>query len=227
MRLFRPVPLLLLTLALCAPGCSSTGSQPAEDAPQQPAPPARGANAPLEHTQAPIVRSDISATPPVQPKKPAPAARPEKAAVASRPEKAMAPAKPAPKATPAPTPREEAKAGKPPKNLDLGKSKLSQGKNYQISYQCQPAQAKRPQEWKVKVVTKTGKPVTGAKVRLSGSSPQNGHKLNPASLEAKNQGHGHYLAKGLTFAQPGWWVVTVEVINSGRNDRAQFNLLLK
>ncbi|MBI4797462.1 MAG: FixH family protein [Desulfarculus sp.] len=77
------------------------------------------------------------------------------------------------------------------------------------------------------MLNKAGKPVTGAKVRLSGASPQNGHKLSPASLEATNLGHGYYRAKGLVFSQPGWWVITVEVNNQGRGDRAQFNLLLK
>jgi hypothetical protein len=202
-----------------------------------PTAPAQGAHAPLEHTQATIVRSTMSETPRTdaggqgaaksqgQLKKPAPALK--------LTEKATPPPLAAPKAAPAkagrPAPPVEAKAAKPPKNLDTAKSKLSQNQQFKISYQCQPAQAqlKRPQEWKLKVLTKAGKPVTGARVRLSGASPQNGHKLNPAALEAKNQGHGNYLAKGLVFGQPGWWVVTVEVNNGGRNDRAQFNLLLK
>ncbi|MFH1035209.1 MAG: FixH family protein [Pseudomonadota bacterium] len=231
MRLFRPAPLLLLTLVLCGLGCTALSPSPPEKA--QPAPAAPAAHAPLEHTQATITRSTISGPPPpaasgqVALANQPPTSRPTPPAKLASPR--LVPAKSARRPVPSPPAREKAPAAKPPKNLDQERSKLSQHRRYKVSYQCQPAQArlKRPQEWKLKVLTKTGKPVTGARVRLAGASPQNGHKANPASVEARNLGHGYYLAKGLVFSQPGWWVVTVEVVNGGRDDRAQFNVLLK
>lgn len=242
MRLIRPAQALLLSLALVAAGCAATTPTPVSEAPS---PPAVGANAPLEHAKAPVVRTPMTEKPlgtanskAAQKGEP----QPKKVAVTPQPAERPAPAARAPKGKPAPAPAqgkaktaktaEKAKAagpGKPPKDLNLDKARLSQNSLYKVSYQPQPAQTqtKRPQEWKIKVLNKAGKPVTGAKVRLSGASPQNGHKLSPSSLEATNLGHGFYRAKGLVFAQPGWWVVTVEVNNQGRGDRAQFNLLLK
>ncbi|MBI5524491.1 MAG: FixH family protein [Desulfarculus sp.] len=241
MRLIRPAQALLLSLALLAAGCAATAPTPA---PEAPAPSTVGANAPLEHTKSPVVRTPMTEKPlgPVNNKAAQRAeAQTRKATVAPQPAEKPAPAARAAKGKPAPLPdkgktkaaqpAEKAKttAGKPPKDLNLDKARLSQNSLFKVSYQPQPAQtqAKRPQEWKIKVLNKAGKPVTGAKVRLSGASPQNGHKLSPASLEATNLGHGYYRAKGLVFSQPGWWVVTVEVNNQGKGDRAQFNLLLK
>lgn len=228
MRLFRPLPCALLCLTLVVASCASSSPPPPQE---------QGANAPLEHSQAPIVRSPMPASAPVQPapaKKPAPVARTldnltpsvkaAKPVNLTKAEKArLARAAKSSKTAP------ETKTAQPPKNLNLDKAKVSQNQHYKISYQSQPAQAqaKRPQEWKVKIVTKTGKPVTSAKVCIIGASQQGGKSAASAYLEAKNLGHGYYLAKELIFYQPGWWVVTVDVVNAGLKDRAQFNLLLK
>ncbi len=227
MRLFRPLPCALLSLALLGAGCAA--SPPAQVPETQTASSGQGAHAPLEQMQAPIVRSSMNPPPP-----PLAAPTPAKSAIPAitRAEKPAPPAKFAAKNVVKASIKAShtpAKTAQAPKNLNLDKSKASQHRHYKISYQSQPAHAhlKRPQEWKLKVLTKTGKPVTSAKVRLSGSCPQNGKHLSPATLEAKNLGHGYYQAKGLVFPQPGWWVVTVDVVNAGRNDRAQFNLLLK
>lgn len=245
MRPIRPAQALLLSLALLAAGCATTPTP----APEAPAPPAVGANAPLEHAKAPVVRTPMTETPlgPATSKAaPKTEAQPKKTLAPAQPAARPAPAAPAAKAKPAPEPSkgktkaaiaaekpkasEKAKAtpGKPPKDLNLDKTRLSQNSLYKVSYQPQTgqAQAKRPQEWKIKVVNKAGKPITGAKVRLSATN-QGGPKAGASSLDATNLGHGYYRAKGLVFSQPGWWVVTVEVNNQGRGDRAQFNLLLK
>lgn len=235
MRLIWPARALLFSLALWSMGCATTTDNQDKPA-SSPAPPPVAADEPREHVNAPVVRTPMTERPLTQPApKPAPKAmyQPKASQSASQPSGKSAATARAGKDKPAAAPAKgktvkKDQTGTPPKNLNLDKARPSQKGLYKVSYQPQAAQtqAKRPQEWKIKVLTKAGKPVTGAKVRLS-TANQGSAKSGGTSLEASNLGHGYYRAKGLTFAQAGWWVVTVEVNNQGKGDRAQFNVLLK
>ncbi len=72
-----------------------------------------------------------------------------------------------------------------------------------------------------------GKPVTDAKITVSGIMPEHGHGMPTKPEVTKNFGDGTYLVEGMEFSMPGWWLMTVSVDEGGKTDKATFNLMLK
>ncbi len=147
---------------------------------------------------------------------PAPARTPNPAE--SRRQPAAAAAKPSPSAPAQPTAK-----------LNLSRSRASAKGTYKVAYLPKPANAKPNQAltWRVTLHTKSGRPVTGAKLRLSLSRPPDGPERAVARLAAKDQGQGYYQVEGLRIPDKGWWRVSLDISGKRGNDRVEFNLVLE
>lgn len=154
--------------------------------------------------------------------------------VASPPEAQSPPRKSATRAAPAPAAPDKAKAATkganlPPAKLSLARSRASDKRLYKVRYHSQPAQAKprKPVAWRVTLLTKSGRPVDGAKLNLSLSRPPEGPERGILQLAAKGQGKGRYLVEGLRFPDKGWWRVSLDISSQRGKDRVDFNLVLE
>lgn len=154
-------------------------------------------------------------------------------AAAAPPPEAKAPAvKSAARSTPAPSAPAKTKtkaANLPPAKLNLARSRASDKRLYKVSYHSQPAHAKprKPVAWRVTLLTKSGRPVDGAKLNLRLSRPPDGPERGILQLAAKTQGKGRYLVEGLRFPDKGWWRVSLDISGKRGKDRVDFNLVLE
>lgn len=134
-----------------------------------------------------------------------------------------------PRATPVKAKAQAPATNRPPAGLDLARSRFSEKRLYQVSYHSRPAQAKprQPVAWRLTLLTKAGRPVTGAKVNLRLSRPPEGPEKGALQLVAKGQGKGRYLVEGLRFPDKGWWRVSLDIASQRGKDRVDFNLVLE
>lgn len=149
----------------------------------------------------------------------------------ANPSTPLAPTKPTlAKAVPVKAAPVKAASPEPPSaQLNLATSRASDKRLYKVAYLSKPEPAKpnQPVTWRVTLLTKDGRPVSGAKLSLSLSRPPEGPQRGMARLVAKDQGKGHYLVEGLRFPGKGWWQVGLDISGKKGKDRVDFNLVLK
>ncbi|MGH8455002.1 MAG: FixH family protein [Nevskiales bacterium] len=111
--------------------------------------------------------------------------------------------------------------------LDLGTTRLSRHERYRVTIRQRPEPALNElQGWLLHVETADGKPVSGARLNVSGGMPQHGHGMPTQPKIKAEAGAGDYRVEGLQFSMPGWWEVHVYVAQARHEDTATFNLIL-
>ena len=115
-----------------------------------------------------------------------------------------------------------------PADLDLSTTRRSAQGVYRVSYQPRrgPIAVNQIHAWTLHVETADGRPVTGATITVDGDMPQHGHGLPTAPQVTADLGNGDYLAEGLKFHMPGWWVMDFTISAGGQTDTVRFDLLL-
>jgi hypothetical protein len=83
------------------------------------------------------------------------------------------------------------------------------------------------QTWKLRVETKNGDPVKGARITVNGDMPEHGHGLPTRPEVMKEPEAGIYLVEGLKFSMPGWWVISFSIRTAEADDSVIFNLVLQ
>lgn len=73
-----------------------------------------------------------------------------------------------------------------------------------------PPPVERLHVWRLRLATRAGRTVTGAKVTIWGDMPAHGHGL-PTQPLAREVGRGVYLLEGMKFQMGGAWVVELTV----------------
>ncbi len=82
-----------------------------------------------------------------------------------------------------------------------------------------------PQDWRLRITTRDGKPLTRAQVTVNASLASG--KAKGQAVTARSLGNGHFLVPRLAFARAGRWLLSVEVMALGRADQADFRLTLE
>jgi hypothetical protein len=116
---------------------------------------------------------------------------------------------------------------KPPKDLDLSRSKATEHGVYlsTIAPDVTPVAVRRMHSWTIAVTTPDGKPVEQARVTINGGMPQHGHGL-PTKPVVTPQAGGRYQVEGVKFNMGGWWTLTVKIDGAAGSDAVTYNLSL-
>jgi hypothetical protein len=77
-------------------------------------------------------------------------------------------------------------------------------------------------EWRVKVATADGQPVTQALVYVNGGMPAHGHGLPTRPQVTRELQPGTYLIEGMKFSMPGRWEILVAVQKVPASDVTPF-----
>jgi hypothetical protein len=116
----------------------------------------------------------------------------------------------------------------PPADLVKGSAKReAKGEFFQASYEPEGGAIvlSKMTSWTFTLKTVKGEPVANAAVRLTGFMPQHSHGF-PTIPAIKETAPGTYVASGLKFHMPGWWVVHLFVEAGGKNEFLEFQLIL-
>jgi hypothetical protein len=115
------------------------------------------------------------------------------------------------------------------KDIDTEATRTSARGLFVVSYTSEPSQIplNKIHAWKITVSNPDGKPVSGARISLSGDMPEHGHGLPTQPEVTQEIEKGAYLVEGMKFSMPGWWVVMFTIKADGMEDTVTFNLLLK
>ena len=116
-----------------------------------------------------------------------------------------------------------------PNNLDFARAKNSEQAKFHVSVasKLDPITKNKMHSWVVQVKDTDGKPVTGAKINISGGMPMHGHGLPTTPQVTKNLGGGKYLVEGVRFNMGGWWQMKLAIDSGTQKDKVAFNLMLK
>jgi hypothetical protein len=114
-------------------------------------------------------------------------------------------------------------------DLDLSMTRASESKNFNVSYQStlDPIPINKIHTWTLMVKTANGSPVENAEIAIDGDMPEHGHGLPTQPEVTEELGAGKYMAEGMKFSMPGWWVMTFNIKAGGKEDIVTFNLLLR
>jgi hypothetical protein len=82
----------------------------------------------------------------------------------------------------------------------------------------QPVPVERLHTWKVRLFDRKHRPVTGARIKVTGDMPAHGHGLPTAPI-AVGRGRGLYELQWMMFQMPGRWYVQLDIRAAGRGDR--------
>ncbi len=120
------------------------------------------------------------------------------------------------------------KAVQVPANLDLATEQMSENKKFILSYQTvrEKIPVNKIHEWLLSLKTPGGEPISGAEITLDGDMPQHGHGLPTKPEVTQDLGNGEYVAEGVQFSMPGWWVMKFTVRAGGEVDTVTFNLVV-
>ena len=86
----------------------------------------------------------------------------------------------------------------------------------------QPLPIEKLHTWKVRLQRR---PVTGARITVTGDMPAHGHGL-PTTPIAVSRGRGRYDLQGMMFQMPGLWYVQLRVRSGGRVDRIRIRFTI-
>jgi hypothetical protein len=114
----------------------------------------------------------------------------------------------------------------PPKDLDFSTMKMTANSAFNVMYKSISGHIRinRIHSWELTVKDADGKPVNNAKISVVGDMPEHGHGL-PTQPEVTTVGaEGLYRVDGMKFTMPGWWIVTISVMDGGIHDNVSFNL---
>ena len=117
---------------------------------------------------------------------------------------------------------------RPPKDLDYGRTRTSEGHRYRAT--IHPQGDTIPQgklhRWTMHIETAAGAPVDSGDFAVDGGMPQHGHGLPTRPRVTRALGHGDHLVEGMKFNMGGWWVVKFRVNAAPGSDSVVFNVKL-
>jgi len=114
----------------------------------------------------------------------------------------------------------------PPKDLDYSTMKMTAANAFNVMYKSTSGHIRinRIHSWELVVKDADGQPVKDAKITVVGDMPEHGHGL-PTQPEVTKMGAGGlYRVDGMKFTMPGWWIITVSIMDKGVHDNVSFNL---
>lgn len=116
-----------------------------------------------------------------------------------------------------------------PAEIDTSMEKTSMKGQFTVSYKSDvhPLPVNRLLSWNLNVRTADGQPVKNAQIKILGDMPEHGHGFPTEPEVTGTMEDGQYLAEGLKFSMPGWWVVTFHITAGEMMDHVSFNLLLQ
>jgi hypothetical protein len=117
---------------------------------------------------------------------------------------------------------------RPPKDLDYGRTRASEGARYRATIRPEGDSVPqgRLQRWTLHLETANGAPVDSAVLSVDGGMPQHGHGLPTKPRVTRALGNGDHLVEGMKFNMGGWWVVKFRVNAAQGQDSLVFNLKL-
>ena len=89
----------------------------------------------------------------------------------------------------------------------------------------QPLPVEMLHTWRVRLLDRRRRPVTGARITVTGDMPAHGHGL-PTTPIAVSRGRGRYDLQGMMFQMPGLWYVQLRVRSGGRVDRIRIRFTI-
>ena len=99
--------------------------------------------------------------------------------------------------------------------------------NVQVSSDANPIPMRRIHTWTIQVADRTGRPVDGAAIQVSGGMPEHGHGLPTQPQVSATETPGRYRINGVRFSMTGWWVLNLAIRTpDGRADTVTFNVTL-
>lgn len=116
-----------------------------------------------------------------------------------------------------------------PKDLDVSLEKQSATGVYQVAL-VPPAQMpaiNQMHSWKVKLATRDGIPVHGARFAVDGGMPQHGHGLPTRPRVTRELADGTYQLDGMKFSMTGWWEVKLAIDGPQGADKVTFNTVIE
>lgn len=130
----------------------------------------------------------------------------------------------------------------PPDDLDIGAFQLSRDQRYLAHIEVHPAPGapagnvaavplNRLHRWRLLVSDLNGRPVSGAKIAVTGHMPGHVHGLPTQPRVTQALAPGVYLVEGLKFQMEGWWVMQFDIQTSesaqDTADNVAFNLVFE
>lgn len=103
---------------------------------------------------------------------------------------------------------------------------LSESGNYRFTLYSkpEPIPLRKIHQWILKVETKAGKPVTNAKIYISGGMPAHRHGFPTKPVVKKHLGNGKYLVEGIKFSMPGYWEMRFTMKIDNQRERVKFKI---
>ena len=87
----------------------------------------------------------------------------------------------------------------------------SEGLRLLIHSQLSPLQINRIHSWHVKIIDAHSKPVTNARVAVTGGMPEHDHGLPTQPRVTEEINPGTYLLEGVRFHMPGKWSMVISI----------------
>ena len=116
----------------------------------------------------------------------------------------------------------------PPASLDLSLARSTESGTYIVQIEP-PAPAPKVNQihsWQIELRTKSGEPVQGAQILVSGGMPEHGHGFPTEPRVTAQSQPGHYLLEGMKFNMTGWWEIKLKVESPLGRDDVTFNTVL-
>ena len=85
-----------------------------------------------------------------------------------------------------------------------------------------PLPINRMHTWVVRIEPRSGEPVEGARIAVSGGMPAHDHGLPTRPRVTRSLGDGAYLLEGLRFHMNGQWEVRLDIDVEGISDAVVF-----
>ena len=99
--------------------------------------------------------------------------------------------------------------------------------NAQISSDANPIPMRRIHTWTIQLADRSGRPVDGAAIGVSGGMPDHGHGLPTQPQVSTTDTPGRYKINGVRFSMTGWWVLNLAIRTpDGHVDTVTFNVTL-
>jgi hypothetical protein len=118
---------------------------------------------------------------------------------------------------------------KRPQKIDTSRTQISEKGLYRVSYKpdIEPIRINTLHAWEVTIKDRKGRPVTGARITITGDMPEHGHGLPTEPQMVEELPGGRYIIDGMKFQMPGWWVVKLHIHSPEGMDTVTFQLDLK
>lgn len=118
--------------------------------------------------------------------------------------------------------------GSPPKDLDLSLAHASTQGRFIVALAPPPPGPvlDQIQTWELRLQTRDGHPVTGARILFNGGMPQHGHGFPTRPRVTRELSPGVYALEGVKFSMSGWWDMRLGIAAGAEADTAVFNVVL-